>query len=927
MSYTRPAHILRTLAVTVGLPLAAFGLTLVLFVPSLGAKEAAEPEAKPWTIDDLVLAESARGFTVDRGGDRTAWELSSVAKIEGEEKRVSHLWLADLEPENGEIELLQLTRGPHRDHAPTFSPDGRRLAFLSSRDLPPGGAKVPKGARPQLWILPLAGGEPYPVTRFDRGIRDYDWIDDETVVVLAQESPTARESRLDKKAKDTSIVVDDAVNEPPVRLFRVTLDGAAERLTESDDWQSSLAVSPDGSHAVVTAAQSLSYQFDSKIPPHTFLVDLESGERERILKDTDLLPFGVRWRPDSAGFYFINDFTRHPKYRMATIRELYRYDVAAGEAKKIELGTDRGVGGGYVPLGDGVLVLLADGVRYRPARYTEGGDGWKREALDGPHVENIDDLVSAATGKGLVYLTSAVDRPDAWYTARLDGARLVDEHLLVEPTAKRYAGKKFGRSEVLRWTGALGEEVEGILQYPLDWDDENPRPAPLILDIHGGPLGTDRDTWGESWASPNILWRKRGAFVLQVNYHGSGGYGLDWAESIEKRYYELEIPDIEAGVDHVIELGLADPDRLASTGWSNGGILTAELITRTTRYKAAVVGAADVEWASDWANVDFGASFDNYYFGATPWEAPQVYLDKSPFYRLTEVETPTIVHTGTEDRNVPPHQSWSLFRALQYLEKTPVRLVLYPGEPHGLRKIAHQRRKASEDLSWFDKYFFKTHKPENDALPEGSLLASLLERAGAAKVDGAWGREMKGVLVPETVARGTIEAGRFEVTRAQWSAFDERHELVPGEESLPIVGIGFERARAYADWLAETTGEPFRLPTVEEAKKLAKAAGTDGNTLDRWVGYTPNPDDAERLAEPLAKVGLEALLLPVGSLAGDGDAPLFDLDGNAAEWAIGENGEGIAVGPSAERSTDPRSDVKADPAMIGLRVVRGAAGD
>ena len=110
-----------------------------------------------------------------------------------------------------------------------------------------------------------------------------------------------------------------------------------------------------------------------------------------------------------------------------------------------------------------------------------------------------------------------------------------------------------------------------------------------------------------------------------------------------------------------------------------------------------------MEWISDWANVDFGASFDNYYFGASPLEDPELYIRKSPFFRLGEVTTPTIIYTGTEDRNVPPHQSWSLFRALQQLEKAPARLVLFPGEPHGLRKIAHQRRKVEEDMAWFNE--------------------------------------------------------------------------------------------------------------------------------------------------------------------------------------------------------------------------------
>ncbi|MCB1034042.1 MAG: prolyl oligopeptidase family serine peptidase, partial [Acidobacteria bacterium] len=486
-----------------------------------------------------------------------------------------------------------------------------------------------------------------------------------------------------------------------------------------------------------------------------------------------------------------------------------------------------------------------------------------------------------------------------------------------------------GQVEVIHFPGAGGDSVEALLHYPLDWPkNEAPSPAarrPLVLDIHGGPAGTDRDFWDQRWSGPLLLYRQRGAFVLQVNYHGSAGYGLEWVESIAERYYEQERVDLEAGVDHLVDQGLVDPERLGVTGWSNGGILSAELITRTKRFKAAAVGAADVEWISDWANVDFGAAFDNYYFGGTPWEKTQEYIERSPFFRLSEVSTPTIIFTGTEDRNVPPHQSWSLYRALQYLEKAPARLVLFPGEPHGLRKVAHQRRKVEEELAWFDRYLFEAAPGPDEALKKESLLAALLARAKAARTGQAFGRQAGGKLVPETLTYEGLEVGRFEVTRAQYAAFDSSYPVAPGAENLPATGISFENARRYTRWLTQTTGRPHRLPTLDEARKLRKKAGGEGNTLDRWAGYSPNPEDAARLRKLLAELpGPAPLLLPVGSLPGSGEDPVFDLDGNAAEWALDEKGGGTPVGPSADQPSKPRSpEATTDPDYIGLRVVVG----
>lgn len=871
--------------------------------------------ASPWTPEDLVRVERAEDFTISNDGDQVAWVHSKVVKVKEKERRIANLWLARL----GDGEPVQLTRGVEDVSAPAFSSSARHLAFLSDRDFP-GYQKAPEeGAKRQLWALATAGGEAFPLTRFERPVLSFGWIDTETLVVAVPEAPSAWH-REREKLNDTAEVIDDAENEPPVRLYRVNLAKEVQRLTTNHDWIDGLAVSPDGRRALVRAQRSLSYEFDSKVPPVYRLVDLNNGASTPLFEGSKLLPNEVRWANDGSGFYFVNFYSRHPLYRTATISELYFHDLGSGTSQKLDLDTDRGLGAEYAVAQDGVLALLHGGVRYRPVRL----QGSAVHPLQGKHVPQLDGWVLSRDGTTVVYRTSSATRPPQWYSARLAGMSLVDEQQLTHLNPG-YGDKTTGRVEALTWKGARGDEVEGLVHYPLDWR-EGDGPRPLVLDIHGGPAGIDRDTWDQRWAAPIILYRQRGAFVLQVNYHGSEGYGLDWVESLEGHYYELEIPDIEAGVDLLISRGLADPKRLGSTGWSNGGILTADLITRTDRYRAASVGAADVEWFSDWANVDFGASFDNYYFGGPPWEIPGVYLEKSPFFRLTEVTTPTIVHTGTEDRAVPPHQSWSLFRALQQIGRTETRLVLYPGEPHGLRQVAHQRRKIEEDMAWFDRHLFGTHKPTRPEIPQGSRLDGLLKRSTAARHGGNFGVLEKGHLIPEVAPFKGLTVGRFEVTRAQWAAF-EGSGPAPGEGDLPVRGITFERAQAYVDWLAKVTGRPFRLPSREEAEVLAEAggAGDGGNTLDFWVGYGPNVDDTKKI-----RAGLEALergpslVQPVGRFGAVGEVGVFDLDGNVAEWAVGEEG-GVAVGPSADRGAENLGLPAATVEYTGLRVVEGAA--
>jgi dipeptidyl aminopeptidase/acylaminoacyl peptidase len=890
--------------------------------------------AERWTVDDLVLAEEATDWTLSPAGDLAVWVKSGVEKVgdTDEEARVANLWLTHLKT----AQSIALTRGPDLVARPAFSPDGRELGFLSNRPLAePRKATAPAAAaeeaETQLWIIPIGGGEAYPVTRFDRDVLDFDWIDAETLLVLAKESPSLREQER-KERQDTAVVVDDAENEPPVRLFRVSRDGReVRRLTANEDWIDSIDVSPNGRFAVATAEQSLSYKFDQKVPPHTYLVDLASGGLKRLFDGMGLVPHDVHWAGDSGGFYFANERSSHPTYRTATVTDLYFHRITDGHTERVDLGWERGLGPAYAPTPDGFLALLADGVFLRAARYIQpaGKGGWKRQDLSGRHADHLDTLTVSRDGRTVVYQTSTATSSPEGYVARLDGLRLAGERRIAELNTG-FRGKPKGKIEVVRFKGARGETVEGLLGYPLDWpaDGKATEKRPLVLEIHGGPNECDRDSWRADWSDPSLLLRQRGAFVLQVNYHGSSCYGLAWVESIAGHYYELEIPDLEAGVDAVIARGLADPTRLASAGWSNGGILTVELVTRSQRYRAASVGAADVEWVSDWGNVDFGASFDNYYFGAPPWEKPQVYVDKSPFFRLPQVTTPTIVFAGTEDRNVPPHESWSLFRALQQIGKAPTRLVLFPGEPHSLEKVAHQRRKLEEDLDWFDRYLFGKPAERPGAVREGTPLAGLLGLKKAARTGATFGRSENGILVPETVPFHGLDVGRFEVTRAQFAAFDPSLKIDPGTENLPMTGLPYPRAREYAAWLAKRTGKPYRLPTEEEARDLAEAAATadsgSGNTLDHWAGYVPNPHDRKEIEAAVKMLpGPAPLLLPVGSLGGVGDDTVFDLDGNAAEWATGTGGKGIPVGPSADRPTDPRSDDLPAAGYVGLRVVVG----
>lgn len=881
-----------------------------------------------WTVDDVLTAEDGGDYRISPDNRWIVWVRRRMDRTVGES--VSNLWLTDLR--SGES--IPLTRGQDRNYSPEWSPDGERIAFRSTRSLP--GEEGSSGPS-RVWVMQLRGGDPWPVATGVRSVRDFDWLraGSDTLVVAAREDSSHYEMELARAGDDTR-VVEDTLTELPVRLWKVPVDEERGqiRVTENRDWIESVEVAPGGDRAVVVAGNDLSFGYDGMNPPHTYLVNLENGSRRTVFTGDSVLPNSIQWAPDRDGFYVSYEYSSHPVYRTASVTKMGYYSLGAETFSPIDLDWSRQLGNGFEVFPGGFVAMLADGVHYRPAIYRRDSGGWNRRLLEGRHVPNIFEWSLSDDGEVIAYTHSEASSPPQPFWARLREGRVEVESSMARLNPD-FRAKRKPRAEIVHWEGARGDTVEGLLRYPLKYDPD--RRYPLLLRIHGGPASQDLDRWGQSWADPHVLHNQKGAFVLQVNYHGSGNYGLEWVESIGGgNYYDLEVPDLEAGVDYLIDRGQVHPDSLAVGGWSNGGILTIALtVENPDRYKAALAGAGDVEWISDWGNIDFGGTFDNFYMGGPPYEIPERYVDKSPFFRMERVTTPTIIFFGTEDRAVPTGQGWSHYRALQQIGKAPVRFLLFPGEPHGPTEYEYQRRKVEEERAWLKEYLWEEKQEKRRSLDARAPLAAAVHSSSAERSGRLLGIRSEGALQPETVpypGKDGIRIGRFEVTRAQWKAFRPEYDYPAGTGNHPVRGVDQSSVRAYLDWLSERNDLVYRLPTRTEIERIGQDA-SDGNTLSYWAGYRPNPDDASRLRQQIAELTADRTVLkavdefPPACVDG---VCVFGLGGNVAEWSSlqedGSDASLCAAGEYAVSVPGRGSECDAPRRYTGLRVVAEAGG-
>ena len=258
-----------------------------------------------------------------------------------------------------------------------------------------------------------------------------------------------------------------------------------------------------------------------------------------------------------------------------------------------------------------------------------------------------------------------------------------------------------GKTELIKWKSKDGREIEGLLTYPAGYVAGTK--VPFILNVHGGPAGVFSQSYiGNRGVYPIATFAARGYAILRCNPRGSSGYGTEFRRANYKDWGGHDYEDLMTGVDKVIEMGVADPNRMGVMGWSYGGYMTSWIVTQTHRFKAASAGAPVTNLMSFNGTADIPAFVPDY-FGGQSWEIPDVYAKHSAMFNIKGVTTPTLIEQGDADVRVPISQGYEFYNALKQ-QGVPTRMIVLPRQPHGPNEPKMQVAAMQANLDWFEKY-------------------------------------------------------------------------------------------------------------------------------------------------------------------------------------------------------------------------------
>jgi dipeptidyl aminopeptidase/acylaminoacyl peptidase len=631
-----------------------------------------------WTPELEMKVKAVGAVRVSPDGKKVAYTVSGPVMTTDKSEFVTQIWLANSDGSDN----VQLTYAEKTSDNPRWSPDGKMLAFTSGRS-----------GKTNLYVLRLVGGESEQLTDVKSSVGNFAWAPDgKRIAFVMREAPTDDEEK-GNKGKDDWRWIDENVKFNRLNVINLEKDANGKRepraLGRDGNIESDFDWSPDGKTIVFTRTRMP--KADYWTTSDLFAVDVVSGNI-KALAATKASESAPSFSPDGKwiAFSISDDPPRWAGYRRialvpsegGTPRLLTEtFDAQPGiidwspDAKRIYFSETRGT------------VSRVAAIDVASGNITELN---KRN-------EVVGSLSLNSSGTMLGFTLQSSDKaPEAF----VSGVKSFAPVQISRANAD-LPSLPVGKTEVVKWKSSDGLEVEGLLTYPVGYKAGTR--VPLLLVIHGGPAGVFTQGFVAGRGPyPIATFASRGFAVLRPNPRGSSGYGQKFRFANIKDWGGGDYADLMTGVDHVIGMGVADPERLGVMGWSYGGFMTSWVITQTKRFKAASVGAAVTNLVSFIGTADI-PSFIPDYFEGQPWENLEIYRTHSAMFNAKGVNTPTLIQHGEADERVPISQGYEFYNALK-VQNVPVRMIVFPRMPHGLNEPKMVLKSKQTNLEWFEKY-------------------------------------------------------------------------------------------------------------------------------------------------------------------------------------------------------------------------------
>lgn len=633
-----------------------------------GMSVAGDPQLSP---DGRMVVYTLRTRAFD------ADELAGASESEAGWSSAQQLWIA---PADGTVPARRLTFGEAPATSPRFSPDGRWLAYLRR-----------EGGVSKIHLLRISsgaygGGEPVVLELGKLEPGDIRFSPDGKSISFLAALPLNDEEKAEKSSAGGMIRFGDEWRNDQLFLTP-TQGGKVTAITHGREHVIQYAWSPVGDRLAIVTSQS-SNPYEAFSLNKVKILDAATGETLRDLERFRRVIGHIEWSPDARFLaYEKGDNT------LSLLNTLTVHDVKRGEffnaAKKLDPTLK-----GFVWTEDGSIVAHTyQGVASR--FYRLAPDGSKADLLPSSKRVFGDSFVTDVNRRFAVGISSTPSSPPnpTRIDLRSGDASVVTD---VHPYAAEWTMPK---TEIVRWRNEEDVELEGVL-WTASVSTNTAGPPPLMVLPHGGPDDVTVENFG-AWAT---YFAASGFNVFRPNYRGSFGYGLSFYSANRGRLGEVEFADIESGVNALIKAGRADADRLVYGGWSWGGFCTAYTIAHTTRYRAAVAGAAVTDTVNQYAlsDINHGVAAMWEYTGL-PWTKPEVFDRASAVRHIQGAITPTLIIHGMADDRVPFGQGVTLYRALSDVG-CEVEFLAYPREPHGFREPAHVEHMLSAWATWYQDH-------------------------------------------------------------------------------------------------------------------------------------------------------------------------------------------------------------------------------